>query len=93
MSRPIPVVVHRPHLSTREAGYRVLVELASTALIAWFLMLLIPLAVPDWHPGYWQALAGLVVVRFVQKGSGVGHWTKSGQGDDEEADSLAGVVR
>lgn len=74
MTDLIRVAVVRPH---QPPGYwvgKVLVGLALTALLGWWLMLIAG-AVTTWDPSYWHSILTLVGLRLVQVGSGWTNWT------------------
>ena len=66
MAVPTPVVVVEPKRSNTALSARFTSQILVLFAVAWFIMLLAPVAF-HYHAGYWQCFAVLLVARFLQK--------------------------
>ena len=76
--KPIPVTIIRPYMGWEEIGVKFGASLITAALMAWFVMLLIPVVI-DWHPSYWQSIALYVLGSLVGRSTWADAWSKRGQ--------------
>lgn len=70
MAIPTPVVVVEPKRSQMALTVRFTSQILVLFAVAWFIMLLAPVAF-HYHAGYWQCFAALLVARFLQKSPGL----------------------